>query len=120
MKTILIICGIALITYIAYRTYRIVTLDKGLSTLVAKGAIILDVRTVGEFESGHIKGAVNIPLSHLHKGTINLDTNATIITCCSHGLRSVKAVSVLHERGYRKVYNGGAWSDLEESISKSR
>lgn len=120
MKTLLIICGIALLTYIAYRTYRIATLDKGLSTLVAKGAIILDVRTVSEFERGHIKGAVNIPLSQLHKGPIPIDTTATIITCCSHGLRSVKAVSVLQKRGYQKVYNGGAWSDLEENISTSK
>lgn len=116
MKSVFIIAGILLAGYITYRSYRIATLDEGLEKMIAKGAIILDVRTVREFEQGHIKGSVNIPLSHLHNGNIPLDTQSVIITCCSHGLRSVKAVSVLKERGYKRVYNGGAWSDLEEHI----
>jgi rhodanese-related sulfurtransferase len=116
MKTVFIIAAILLAGYIAYRSYRIATLDKGLEKMIAKGAIILDVRTVREFEQGHIKGSVNIPLSHLHNGNIPLDTQSVIITCCSHGLRSVKAVSVLKERGYKHVHNGGAWSDLEKNL----
>lgn len=120
MKTIFIIAGILLAGYVAYRSYRIATLDKGLDVMIAKGAIILDVRTVREFEQGHIKGSVNIPLSHLHSGNIPLDTRAVIITCCSHGLRSVKALSILKERGYKHVHNGGAWSDLEESLHEQK
>lgn len=118
MRTLFIIAGILLAGYIIYRSYRIATLDKGLDTMIAKGAVILDVRTIREFDQGHIKGAINIPLSHLHSGNIPLDTQAVIITCCSHGLRSVKAVSVLKERGYKHVYNGGAWSDLKEHIKR--
>lgn len=120
MKTFFIIACILLAGYIIYRSYRIATLDKGLDTIIATGAVILDVRTVSEFEQGHIKGAINIPLSHLHNGNISLDTQAVIITCCSHGLRSVKAVSVLKGRGYKYVYNGGAWSDLKEHVKDKR
>ena len=116
MKTILIIASILLTIYIAYRSYRIATLDKGLNAKIVKGAVILDVRTVREFDQGHIQGSINIPLSHLHTGNIPLDTQSIIITCCSHGLRSVKAVSVLKDRGYKHVYNGGAWSDLNEHV----
>lgn len=116
MKAVFIIAGILLAGYIAYRSYRIATLDKDLDNMIAKGAIILDVRTVREFKQGHIKGSVNLPLSHLHSGSIPLDTQSVIITCCSHGLRSVKAVSVLKERGYNHVHNGGAWSDLEKQV----
>ncbi|RYZ39330.1 MAG: rhodanese-like domain-containing protein [Sphingobacteriales bacterium] len=116
MKTLLII-GLGLMAiYIAYRSYRMATQTDGLPELVRKGAVILDVRTVAEFERGHIDGATNIPLSKLHHGPIPLDTGATIITVCSHGLRSVKAVSVLQERGYHHVYNGGAWSDLQQAL----
>lgn len=118
MKSILIIAGILLVIYAAYRTYRIATLDRGLTQLLAKGAVILDVRTETEFKSGHINGAVNIPLSRLHGNSIPLDKNLTIITCCSHGLRSVKAVSLLKEKGFTLVYNGGAWIDLEELQKK--
>jgi rhodanese-related sulfurtransferase len=120
MKTVFIIAGILLTIYIAYRSYRITTLDKGLDAKISKGAVILDVRTVREFDQGHIKGSINIPLSHLHAGSIPLDTQAVIVTCCSHGLRSVKAVSVLKERGYKHVYNGGAWSDLNDLIKRKR
>lgn len=113
MKTLLIIAGILLAGYLTYRTYRIATQERGLEALLRKSAVILDVRTAWEFERGHIAGSVNIPLSHLHTGAIPLDTGSIIITCCSHGLRSVKAESLLRGRGYRHVYNGGAWNDLE-------
>lgn len=112
MKTVLVIAGICLVIYVTYRIYRLVNLDKGLDTKIANGAVILDVRTESEFNTGHIKGAVNIPLSRLHRGPIPLDKNRTYITVCSHGLRSVKAASLLKEQGFTNVYNGGAWSDL--------
>lgn len=116
MKQVAIIAGVFVLIYIVYRTYRIVNLDKGLEQKIAKGAIILDVRTRYEFETGHIAGAINIPLSHLRTDSIPFDTGKIIITCCSHGLRSIKAVGLLQARGFTKVYNGGAWSDLQETI----
>ena len=48
-----------------------------LSQLVKEGAIILDVRTKGEYGSGHIRGSVNIPVEQLHKNLKKLkDKNA--------------------------------------------
>jgi phage shock protein E len=105
-----------MLIYISYRVYRFIHLDKGLKEKVSKGAVVLDVRTPWEFETGHIKGAVNIPLSHLHADSIPLDKHKTYITVCSHGLRSVKAMILLKEKGYQQVYNGGAWSDLESEL----
>ncbi|HTN17862.1 MAG TPA: rhodanese-like domain-containing protein, partial [Chitinophagaceae bacterium] len=100
MKTLLFIAAGLLLLYLAYRTYRFVMLDKDLDQVLTKKALILDVRTPGEFAGGHIEGAVNIPLSRLHADTIPLDKKALIVTCCSHGLRSVKAVTLLKERGF--------------------
>jgi len=37
---------------------------------------------------------------------------------CSHGLRSVKAKSILKEKGFKKVHSGSTWSDLQKSIIK--
>jgi phage shock protein E len=116
MKYILFIAGGLLLLYTAYRTYRFVMLDKDLDRVLTKGVLILDVRTPGEFATGHIEGAVNIPLSRLHADSIPLDKKAVIVTCCSHGLRSVKAVSLLKERGFSRVHNGGAWTDLAEKV----
>lgn len=116
MKGTLITIAILALIYVGYRTYRIMTLDKGLDSMIEKGAIILDVRTVAEFETGHIRGAINIPLSRLLTDSLPFDKNKAIITCCSHGLRSVKAVEKLKSRGYSNSFNGGAWNDLEASI----
>lgn len=85
--------------------------------LVKKGAIILDVRSKGEFAGGHIKGAVNIPVDVLKNSLPQLkDKNKTIITCCASGMRSATAKSILKTHGYTDVHNGGGWSSLQSKI----
>lgn len=116
MKTIIIITGVLLLLYITYRVYRYLNLDKGLKNVYRNGAVILDVRTEREYNTGHIEGSLNIALSKLHADTLLPDTSKTYITVCSHGLRSVKAANLLKEKGYKHVYNGGAWTDLEQAL----
>lgn len=113
MKYVVIAGTTFIVIYALYKTYQRAYLDKGLDKLIAKGAVILDVRTVSEFEDGHLKNAINIPLSKLRTQYILLDTSKVYITCCSHGLRSIKARDILKERGFKKVYNGGPWAGLE-------
>ena len=116
MKSFLITAGAMLLIYTSYRTYRIATLDKGLDKIIANGAIVLDVRTLKEYKTGHIDGSINISLGTIRERHVELDTSKTYITCCSHGLRSVKVETILKEKGFKHVYNGGAWSDLEKII----
>jgi phage shock protein E len=118
MKISLIV-GVTLLFYVSYRTYRFTTIDKGLETKIANGAIILDVRTKTEFEMGHIDGSLNISLGTIRERYIELDTAKTYITCCSHGLRSVKVETILKEKGFKNVFNGGAWTDLEKIVKKN-
>lgn len=120
MKMIYIIGGIVLLIYISYRTYRFATLDNGLDKKIANGAVILDVRTENEYKTGHIDGSINISLGTIRERYIELDTSKTYITCCSHGLRSVKAETILKEKGFKNVFNGGAWSDLEKIIIEQK
>lgn len=85
--------------------------------LIKQGAIILDVRSKSEFSSGHIKGAINIPVSVLAQQLGQLkDKNKTIITCCASGMRSASAKSVLKSNGYTNVYNGGGWNSLQNKL----
>jgi len=85
--------------------------------LVSNGAIILDVRSPGEFASGHIKGAINIPVDQISKNLGKLkDKNKTIITCCASGMRSASARGVLKSSGYVDVHNGGGWTSLQSKI----
>ncbi|MGD1318058.1 rhodanese-like domain-containing protein [Chryseobacterium sp. 2R14A] len=116
MKNVLILCGIILAIYAVYRIYKYQTLDQGLDKLIKNGAIILDVRTEKEFEMGHIACSQNISLGTIRERYTELDPNKTYITVCSHGLRSVKVENILKEKGFKKVHNGGAWSDLQKSL----
>ncbi|MFB9053990.1 rhodanese-like domain-containing protein [Formosa undariae] len=83
--------------------------------LVKEGAIILDVRTKGEFQQGHIKGAQNMPLNNLSTEASKLSKTKTIITCCASGMRSAQAKKVLTANGFTAV-NGGGWSSLQGKI----
>jgi len=85
--------------------------------LVKDGAIILDVRSSGEYQGGHIKGSINIPVDTLNNNLGKLkDKNKPIITCCASGMRSASAKSILKSNGYTKVFNGGGWSSLQHKI----
>lgn len=85
--------------------------------LVQQGAEIIDVRTKGEFVSGHIKGSKNIPLNTLSSNLKQLkDKNKTYILCCASGMRSGSAKSILKSQGYSEVYNGGGWQSLQNKL----
>ncbi|MCF8429773.1 MAG: rhodanese-like domain-containing protein [Bacteroidia bacterium] len=85
--------------------------------LVKQGAIILDVRSKGEYAGGHIKGSINISVDTLSNNLSKLkDKNKPIITCCASGMRSSSAKSILKSNGYTDVHNGGAWSSLQYKI----
>ena len=81
-----------------------------------KGAVIIDVRTAHEFNSGHIKGALNIPLQIIDVQIEKIRKyNKPIITCCRSGARSGSAASQLKGKGI-EAYNGGPWNSLENAI----
>ena len=86
--------------------------------LVKQGAIILDVRSKGEYSGGHINGSINISVDTLGSNLGKLkDKNKTIITCCAPGMRSASAKSILKSNGYTNVYNGGGWSSLKNKLN---
>ncbi len=124
MKTVYIVLsitvGIVVLFVVINRIYRSKTLDKGLEKKIVKDAIILDVRTEREFRRGHIEGSLNISLGTIKERYIELDSSKTYITYCSHGIRSMEVKAILKDKGFRKVYNGGAMSDLEDFIEKAQ
>jgi rhodanese-related sulfurtransferase len=79
-----------------------------------EGAIIIDVRSKGEFQSGHLKSSKNIPLDQLSSHLSKLDKNKAIITCCASGMRSGSAKGLLKSNGFEDVHNGGSWSSLKK------
>jgi len=83
-----------------------------LDELVAKGAIILDVRTKDEYQGGHVKGSINIPLNVLNTNLSKLKKDKPVITCCASGMRSASAKGILKSNGFAEVHNGGSWMNL--------
>ena len=71
------------------------------------GVITLDVRTPGEFMTGHIQGAQNIDFEsgNFENEIAALDKNATYAVYCRSGNRSGQAVAIMHDAGFHNVYN---------------
>lgn len=84
--------------------------------LIENGAQIIDVRTRGEYASGHIKGSINIPLNELSSQIKKLKKDKAIITCCASGMRSASAKAQLKSLGFEEVHNGGGWYSLQNKI----
>ncbi len=67
---------------------------------------IVDVREPHEFQSGHIKGAVNIPLGRIsYVAKKELSPDEEIVLVCRSGNRSKQAARKLSRMGYKKLYN---------------
>lgn len=93
---------------------------QGLADDLAKGSdlLVLDVRTTTEWESGHIEGSLNIPLSALGENLDRIPADQEFAVVCRSGYRSSIAASLLLRKGYSRLRDtvGGmdAWlaSDL--------
>ncbi|WP_029033675.1 rhodanese-like domain-containing protein [Salinimicrobium terrae] len=87
------------------------------SQLLQQGAVIVDVRTKGEYNGGHIKGSKNIPLNSLGQNLKKIGSkNKPVITCCASGMRSASAKNTLEMAGFTEVHNGGGWRNLQNKI----
>lgn len=82
--------------------------------LIQNGAVIIDVRTPGEFAGGHIKQSVNIPLDKLQGSIKKIKAKGPIIVCCASGMRSGSAKSILQRNGFTDVHNAGSWTNLRK------
>jgi phage shock protein E len=113
MKIVYIAIG-AIIGYYLFKKLLINNADyKG---LMARGAIIIDVRTPQEYDNGHIQGSMNIPLNVVAQNIDRLKAkNVPIICVCASGMRSGNASSILKKAGIES-YNGGNWSALNSKI----
>lgn len=84
-----------------------------------KGAVLLDVRTAGEYGEGHIPGSKNIPLQSINKaeGMINNKATPVFVYCLSGG-RSRQAAAVLQQMGYTNVKNIGGISAYSGKVER--
>ena len=76
-------------------------------------AQIVDVRTPGEYEQGHLPGSLNIPLDQLLGRLDEIDPARPVLLCCASGVRSAMAQQALASRGYTLARNAGPWTRLQ-------
>jgi phage shock protein E len=88
-----------------------------LGEVISGGAVIVDVRSKGEYQSGHLLNSINIPVDTLPQNLKRIDKNKPVITCCASGARSASALTILKSNGFEQVYNGGSWYSLRKYTS---
>lgn len=90
--------------------------NKKIEDFKNKNAVIIDVRTEGEYQNGAIPGSKNIPLQQI---SVRLEEikkwDKPIITCCASGMRSGSAASILRANGIEAI-NGGGWYQLSNKL----
>jgi rhodanese-related sulfurtransferase len=80
------------------------------------GAVVIDVRTIEEFEEGHVQGSKNIPLNRIGSQLDEIKKlDKPIITCCRSGARSGSAATILKQHGIDAI-NGGPWGNVVNCI----
>ena len=104
---VLVAALVASVLYVFLKPSSFLPLDQA-KELLKQGALLVDVRTPGEYKSGHIDNAKNIPVSEVSKRLSEFGPkDKPVIVYCRSGARSHRAMKELQANGYTKVYNLG-------------
>jgi phage shock protein E len=89
-------------------------------TVMPKDALLIDVRSPAEYEAGHLRDAILLPVNAIamHIDRIAPDKAAPIIVYCQSGARSASARQLLMQMGYQKVLNGGGLQALAGHMNR--
>jgi len=91
-------------------SYQQISQEEAKEMMDTKEVIILDVREQSEYDSGHIPGAVLLPVGTIDEDTAAAtipDKDSTVLVYCRSGNRSKTAASALAELGYTGIYEFG-------------
>ena len=81
-----------------------------------QGKLVIDVRRPDEFEKGHAKNSMNIPLDEMPERLNELKkVKQSLVVVCGGGTRHVKAFELLKENGIDSQ-KGGSWKDVDERV----
>jgi len=95
-------------------TYEEISVSDAYSKMVTEDVIVLDVRSLEEFETGHLVDAINVPVDMVKSDfskKVTDDKNSTIIVYCQSGKRAIEASKILTNMGYINVYTFGGIND---------
>jgi rhodanese-related sulfurtransferase len=117
--TILIIAAIVAVIFMIKKSGQISAKDA--LEKFKDGALVIDVRSPGEFNSGHLAKAINIPLDEIETELPRRvkDKNQVLLLHCASGMRSGMAKSKLKGMGYTNAFNLGSYGRAEGIIGKA-
>lgn len=100
--------------------YKKITAEEAKGIIDNEDVIIVDVRTQAEYDEGHIKNTVNVPVTEIADKAEEVfdDKSAKILVYCRSGNRSATAAKTLIEMGYNNVYDFGGITDWKYEIVK--
>lgn len=86
-----------------------------------QGALVIDVRTPGEFNGGHLASAINIPLDEIATELPRRvpDKTQVLLLHCASGVRSGMAKSKLRRLGYTQAFNLGSYGRAEHLVHQA-
>jgi len=93
--------------------------QKEASQYLKSGAMVIDVRSPSEFDSGHLIQAYNMPLDRIELLVASAvrDKNRVLLLHCASGIRSSMAKKRLLAIGYKNVFNLGSYSRAEKIVT---
>lgn len=92
------------------------SVDTKLEEVIKNGAFLVDVRSPGEFASGSVEGAVNIPLDTIPDQLQAFKNKDAIVLFCRSGQRSGMAKNILEQNGLKNIHNGGTWQNVNQML----
>ena len=95
------------------RSFKNLQKTNNIKQFIDDNAVIIDVRSESEFNSGNLVGSVNVPLKDLMYRVNEFEKEKKYITVCTVGMRAESAKKFFKKRGYQ-VVNGGRWSTLKD------
>ena len=97
----------------------------GARKAIEQGAQVIDVRTAGEYQLGHIAGSINLPVEEIGAKAASWNKDGSYVLYCASGSRSASAQETMRGMGFKNVADmtGGisAWTGpLEKGASTSQ
>ncbi len=77
--------------------------EAGVTKAQAAGAQVVDVRTGGEYQLGHIPGAINVPVDEIAQTAASWDKAKSYVVYCATGSRSADAVATMQSMGFTNI-----------------
>jgi phage shock protein E len=116
----LIFAGVAVVFFLFKRSGQISSRE-ALAHL-KNGAMVIDVRSTGEFKSGHLPAAINLPLDEIVTALPRRvkDKNQVLLLHCQSGMRSGMARQKLRRLGYVNAFNLGSLARAGGIVSSAR